>query len=302
MKKEYAKILKVHILCGLPGSGKTTWAENQCSLDKDNRAIISLDKYRNDRNVTIKDIIHVNSHAFMYNEDVYIDGLFLTQKQVNDFVHDLVECLDTNEDFFLRSPDKLHIIIEYWTENREACESNDIDRVNSGARDERSISTIKNAVYERIFKEDVEHAVDQFYGSKTEHRNGPKMEISVELYEHETEKYSSIEKYIHDNYNVVGDVLKSEEWSLGGTWGNYLGHRGTIEADERPEFNELDKILEHIAPNITFLQYKNLLKNHVKIIETERNDYYGGWETLAHYEANIKEIYDWLKENNLIKE
>lgn len=302
MKKDYTKILKVHILCGLPGSGKTTWAENQCSLDEDNREIISLDKYRNDRKVTIKDIIRVNSRVFMDNEDVYIDGLFLTQKQVNDFVHDLVECLDTDEDFFLRSPDKLHIIIEYWTENREACESNDIDRVNSGVRDERSISTIKNAVYERIFKEDVEHAVDQFYCSKTEHRNGPKMEIFIELYEHETEKYSDNEKYIHDNYNVVGDVLKSEEWSLGGTWGNYLGHRGTIEADERPEFNELDKILEHIAPNITFLQYKNLLKNYVKIVETEHYGYYGGFETLAHYEANIKEIYDWLKENNLIKE
>lgn len=302
MKKDYTKILKVHILCGLPGSGKTTWAENQCSLDEGNRAIISLDRYRKDRNITIKDIIRVNSHDFIDSEDVYIDGLFLTQKQVNDFVHDLVECLETDEDFFLRSPDKLDIIIEYWAENREACESNDIDRVNSGARDERSISVIKNAVYERIFIEYVEDTIDQFYGCEAEHRNGPKMEVSVKLCVHETEKYSNSEKYIHDNYNVVGDVLKSEEWSLGGTWGNYLGHRGTIEADERPEFEELDKILEHIAPNITFLQYKSLLKNHVKIVETEHIGYYGGRETRAHYEANIKEIYNWLKTNNLIKE
>lgn len=246
---------EVHIMMGLPGSGKTSWAKNNF---KDSQIF-----YMDDKNILTDEEKFHNSFRWFCHWDagVCIDTLILTNEALNMLINLICQ----------RHPDHnvTRFIIHYWKENRELCLKND-----EGRRDIGSGVTIRNAVFEY-----------------------PKPNcIHFEIIEHEVYEKTTYEKLFAGTPNV----LKSERWSLGGTWGNYRGDTGTIEPSDPKEFTEFDELLERICPDITFLQYKKLQKACVVYKTDYERDYYGGREEFGWWECDIKTLYDKLIELNVL--
>lgn len=96
-------------------------------------------------------------------------------------------------------------------------------------------------------------------------------------------------------------LIYSDDWSLGGTWGDCWGNSGTISADDEPkDFKEFDSLLETVCPNITFLQYKSIFENCVDKEQWNVNDYYGGFERRCRFRADIAKLYAELKRRGII--
>ena len=286
----------VEILVGLPGSGKTYYAKEQgvhpdvCFADrsKEKAMYICTDKdvYYGCKSRTIEQIIH--NHEFGYwiichnhNWDHWIiDGLFLT----NNIQHKVVDVL--YNEIHKYNDIKLKIRFVYFKEDREACLYND------QARNRKKLAniTIEHADYE---KPDIETLQKDF----------PKIEF--ELKEKEVHKMNIFEsKFLTKGSCNNEQELRSDTWCLGGTcgncWDDTLSHIG---ADEQPtEFKEFDDLLMEVCPNITLLQYKKLYNSLVSIeIECE-SDYYGGSTENAYYKCNLKDLYNMMKEMDLINE
>ncbi len=111
----------------------------------------------------------------------------------------------------------------------------------------------------------------------------------------------SVSRY---RYSRTNDIMPSEEtpsiyieWKIGGmSGGSCWGTEATpCGGEEKPDFKDLDAILEHFTPKITFLQYKKLDK---LIKETEYNvtEYYGNYSDYKRNYIIIKELYETLKE------
>lgn len=109
---------------------------------------------------------------------------------------------------------------------------------------------------------------------------------------------------IHDSTDVskVSEVL-SVSWRTGGMcggscWGDSADR--AVTADDPEELVELDKILEKVAPNISFLKYKNLCSEIVHSASYTQNEYYGNYYTYAVHYVLLSELYSALKDRGMI--
>jgi hypothetical protein len=74
-----------------------------------------------------------------------------------------------------------------------------------------------------------------------------------------------------------------------------------IYPDPEPDFEDLDKILEKLCPNITQLQAKALEKDVVEQGEHDVDfEYYGNWSRYAFKKVDLKKLYEYLVEKKLI--
>lgn len=123
---------KVTILWGLPGSGKTTYAN---LFSKKDTLIVNLDLNRK-RNKKPKDIVESKSFCLKTKKRNHIifDGLITT----NEAARELISAINFACDFE----------IVFWSPDREACLHNDY-----GRRKESSEITIKNLPFEEPSKE-----------------------------------------------------------------------------------------------------------------------------------------------------
>jgi hypothetical protein len=114
--------------------------------------------------------------------------------------------------------------------------------------------------------------------------------------------YEDFLQKIYQNPKNAPEYLKIK-WVIGGlTGGSPWGtehHART--ADPEPDFIYLDEILEDVSPSITFLQYKKLVKSLVKTEEYILDDYYGNYTEYMSKKINLRELYEYLKNNGLIK-
>lgn len=287
MKKQ----VLVEILIGLPGSGKTHYAQTingEKFLNTYNNKTCYIDfdaSYKKNYTLTRvlmdsdfpRGILQENKN---WNHWIF-DGLFLTnesQKNLLDAMQDICKKNKVFDEYVI------NVRFVYFKENREACLFN-----NSFREDSRQAQiTIKNANIERpMLKEYAER-----YGLSFDFSIKEKNVRKMNLYEIKFKSKESYEKQ---------DEMHSEEWSLGGTWGNCWGDSGTISASEKPnEFKEFDDLLLDICPNITLLQYKKLYRETVSIGTRHEYDYYGGSCTYEFYSCDLKKLYDMLVEMNLI--
>lgn len=268
---------KVLILMGLPGSGKTHFAEeykkehtlyNEWKVNS-----IDVDQLMRKRSFDgkLEEIITLKYKKL--SEINIFDGLFLT----NDDVIRVIKCL----------PGKIeHIEVHYWIPNIEYCLYND-----SGRRTESSEVTIKNAKLEKPKAERIKE------------ETGAKM---VTVITHNVIKKKFWKKIVDELKVPVEDdhYIYSERWSLGGQYGNCWNDSMTpVSGDPEPaDFVEFDGLLNRICPDISFMQYKRIYKKCVDTKEEYESGYYGGGITYACYRCDLEKMFTVLEESGLLDE
>lgn len=271
-------INEIVFLMGLPGSGKTTFAyEEYGDL---NSLIVHMDDHLVDgKYPSVYSVLE--DMMYPYKRFVVFDGLFLTNKDIEKALNDAIDFYEPSFRKKNSKEVKLDVTIHYWNENREFCLHND-----KGRRDKSSEITIKNAVLE---KPDLEYLESRF-------------DANFKVKYHDVIKANTFMK-ISNKYSRGRNYYESNSWSRGGTYGTWCDEElGIISPEPQPEFTAFDDILMEICPNITFLQYKKLYNECVKIDEFSEHDYYGGTEYMAKYVLDMKKLVNMLIEMGLVSE
>jgi hypothetical protein len=277
--------VEINILMGLPGSGKSTWRIKNEPTESRRMYVSSFCcddymwndnyEYNYGRYKTIPDIVKRYLDINNNSNFICIDGLFTTNAQIQeviDVVHTRLPKFRNDEDFV--------IVIHHWKEDREACLFNDKYR-----RELSSETSIKNLPLE----DPKNYEFDSILKIKIVYHDV----VRKTVYEGVFEPLSA--------FNKFDGILTSNSWTTGGTWGNCWGDKGECEPEPQPEFEEFDRLIERVAPNITFMKYKRLYSECVEILNDYECDYYGGRRTTARYRCDLKKLYDMMEEMNLIE-
>lgn len=265
-------IKKLHITVGLPASGKTTWADKYSTNSR--RRHIEVDSYLKRSYGSDNTTEDVLKNRVRRSDETIIDGLFLTEDDINKALK-----IIKDKGFEVRE-----VIIQYWRPNREYSLWNDLYR-----RDTNSVITIENAV------------IDDFKDTKNLKAKNPNIEFKIERHDVvKTEPYRLFAAKLNIKLNSDGEI-KGDSWCNGGSWADCWGNCGSVGSDEKPEgMDELDKILENICPNITFLQYKGIMRECVYIDDFTDGDYYGGVTHHNRYVLKFGSLYEYLIDSKLI--
>lgn len=91
-------------------------------------------------------------------------------------------------------------------------------------------------------------------------------------------------------------------WCIGGRdggncWGNNYSY--SIDAEEEPEIG-IDELLEQVCPNITYLQYKKIIKDVVHKEQKEIREYYGNYRIVKYKIIIYRDLYDALVKYKVI--
>lgn len=101
----------------------------------------------------------------------------------------------------------------------------------------------------------------------------------------------------------IREEYVSVDWVTGGmTGGNCWGDSAdrAVSADPPAELEDLDRILEAVSPDISFLKYKNLCAEIVRTHEYTNSEYYGNYyEHMVKY-VLFQDLYDALKKRGMI--
>ena len=266
---------EVILLWGLPGCGKTTYAENQVGTgwisEKASVQVVSGDSLMSRHKENLLEAIVKKVLVRIRPKQVHkviVDSLLTT----NAMAAEMMEKIQAD------SKESLTFKIIYWKEDRELCLFND-----SGRRSTSSETTIKNMTFETP-------------DPVTLHL--PKTHITKK----QTVRKPTWKKWAAER--KIEDFIKSNSWCTGGAIGSYLDNEiRPISPDEKPDsFDELDKILEVISPNMTFLQYKRIYRECVSLTTNHSTDYYGGWSDTATYVCSIEKLFNELLQMGYINE
>ncbi len=281
------QVKELHLLVGLPGSGKSTFADTY--TDKDGRArynskikvgtIIDFDKiYKKagfDEKLRIrKDVVEKMKLPAIVNPYVIVDGLFLDQDEYEWVLSLFLKSEQYSKIQFEK------IVVDYWIPNKDACIWND-----RGRRDVSAAFTIGIA---EMDKPDVKKIEEKFG-------------IPTKLKTHIVERKPAY--LIMAGENGIRDIhdnkyFYSQSWSLGGMGHSWTGESYPISGSEPCDFDEFDNFLEQICPTITFLQYKKIYKNCVEIEEFDDSDYYSRCTSVRHV-CDLEKLYNMLTEMEL---
>lgn len=98
-------------------------------------------------------------------------------------------------------------------------------------------------------------------------------------------------------------------WTTGGQTGGSCWDTGDpvyhpVGGQPEPEFEDLDRLLEALIPDLTFMQYKRLRRELVQVDERYRNDYYGNYTNEATKTVELRQLYNYMLDkghlNNLM--
>lgn len=287
-------IKELHVLVGLPGSGKTTFANQFSDTIKDEYGF----ERRNYKTKKYADIVDFDSiykklgsqvegeidknkvfkmalPRFRY-DTLILDGLFLTQKDVEWVLSVYLDNPKFFENFKVEK-----IIIDYWTPDKQACLWND--------RGRRSIDSKKSIEHLNLERINVKK-IEEKFGIKTKletHSVAYKPAYLIMGEENDVK--------IHDN-----KYLDSSTWCLGGEAWGWDGGMHYIGSESPCNFDEFDELIEKICPTITFLQYKKLYANCVNVEERSNSDYYSNTRE-AFYRCDLEKLYNMLNDMDIYK-
>ena len=101
-------------------------------------------------------------------------------------------------------------------------------------------------------------------------------------------------KYIYGEVTLGGA-------SGGSCWGGTASSYSTGREANEAEVLEFDRLLEEIAPNITFLKYKNLMNSiHWSTTEYYDNEYYGNYTKYGYKYIDCDQLYKDLSDAGII--
>lgn len=319
------KIIGIRFLVGLPGAGKSTFAYNYCKTHNECR-IINFDETYIDSviNNGVFNLVEVFEKNLKYkegyskyydhydsfdlymrtnnNKDLFIlDGLFLNDRIIINTYFSFCKFLKNS--IFNKDNTIIKFAIDYWKPDKDKCIANDKYRVEFYRdRTKDSKSLINN--YD-LKKPDIDLIYKTIQDAASSNDYILPIEGKIDIFEQETITASIFDKAFKP-YAIEEDdgkkYLYSQEWSGGGTWADYTGSSGPIEADPPVEFEEFDNILRNVAPKINFLEYKDLKKTCVELYEYEDYGYYGGHETLYKWKCDLDLMYEELKKLGYISE
>jgi adenylate kinase family enzyme len=267
--------LKVDIMMGLPGSGKTTLCNkinknsNEYKKTRGFTRPLYLDGKTEKEMDKLLEKTLMSSYFPTERNDVHriiVDGLFLT----NDDVVKMIKMIQQYDKH-------LKVTVHSFKEDRETCLHNDL-----GRRTKSSMNTIK---YAKVEIPDANFIKEQ---------TGL---LSLDVKRYNVYRKPDVDVLLEDN-GYSYHIFCSGSWSLGGTYGNcYDDKLFPVSPDTPPnEFKEFDNFLEKICPNISFLQYKKLYNSCVKVETKEEHDYYGGCVTYAYFECDLKRLLSEMEE------
>jgi hypothetical protein len=102
------------------------------------------------------------------------------------------------------------------------------------------------------------------------------------------------------SHGFIFELKETGSASGGGCWGGESVFSPTSDSDSK-KLLMLDQILEDIAPNISYLQYKKLLvEANLENIDIQHNEYYGNYTA---YNANFiscEKLVNFLIEKNVL--
>lgn len=270
--------IKLYVMMGLPGSGKTTQAD---LLARESPAshvcVLHLDElrsgFRYNKNTPLRTVINGELSRQLYHnlKHVVLDGPIFTNE-------DLYQAITAVAPSF----DNVKVIVYHWNEDRDTCLKND-----GGRRDIPSATTILNAPYEDVDVDALNERLKGYNASITK-----VIQKTVVLKEGWERYFRHRDVYISDDKK-----LRSDKWCTGGSYGSCWDNRLTpVSPDKALEFEELDKLLTEIAPTITFLQYKAIMNYCVDQEESYNRDYYGGGTSYLNWVCDLKKLHEKLEE------
>lgn len=289
----------IHIMMGLPGSGKTNYIRNH---KQQSDRVLSMDDiwYRKgDKILAIAESAGEDTMCIGV-KTIWIDGLILTPEALYKLIDKYIKTVNSNHYMKLNDILEVSIHIHQYDCNREYCKHNDMNRMVNYERDMSSAISIDNMEYEVLNATNLQD-FEKYIDEVNEKSKSIHIAYSID-YELLNVKKCGNWDLVFKQDNENPNILQSERWSLGGTWASYDGRGGEISPDETPEFVELDNILLKVCPNLPILMYKKIYRDWVEVKEESENDYYGGTEHKAYYEADMRSIYIYLIENNQIEE
>jgi hypothetical protein len=93
-------------------------------------------------------------------------------------------------------------------------------------------------------------------------------------------------------------------WVSGGTRGcGYWGQaeKESFSGDSEPEWSDLMKVLDHFAPNISYLKFRLLMASAVGTETDQRSDYYGNETNYQCRFAFVEDLFHFLKNHDLFE-
>lgn len=109
--------------------------------------------------------------------------------------------------------------------------------------------------------------------------------------------YKEFKKTCEEILNRTLDDSISVEWTTGGMCGGSCWNEGAdhpVSAEAPRELTDLDIILEKLAPNLTFLQYKRIDRECTTEITGTHDDYYGNYTDYAKKTLSLIDLFNTL--------
>ena len=276
----------LHILMGLPGAGKTTWANEQmklaCEKSKSHRnrksiTSIEFDSFypQKDMNIRRKEYIDQIKTRYIGYDEVIIDSLAQSAADL----HDLLVTLKYN---ITES-----IIIHRWHPDIETCLWND-----RGRRSKNSEITIKGMKFET-------DTVDQIKKIMGLRETEVKEEVHITVRKPDWKLFFDVELSSLVSIDDKNRV-RSESWCLGGNYETCWGYGGEVNGEAPPSsFKELDNVLDKILPNLSARDYRKICDSIIQDNEYGESDWYGGHCSYMYWYFMPESLYNLLIEMGL---
>lgn len=251
----------IHILVGLPGSGKTWFAE-QFVKETPSATLLSLDPWVGKVSSVAEALRKAQQGrptSVTRFAQVVVDGLFLTPETIQ-------EVMDAFADEFL----SIRFILHQWDEDRKTCERNDENR-----RDQVSLLTIRKGSYPVL-----DPAAFTMRHLQT-------MTVDPEIIRHKVELKPAWYRY---HANVVGrdGKLRSPKYMAGGMMGNCWDSSYTyLDGEAIPPFHELHAFVKRVYPDLLASDWFEIEPKVVTQETTRKMEYYGGHSTYIQWVCDI---------------